>query len=111
LGRVLGRASEMLRSTAGDSVPGLVLTGLFREISGVREFQAIQERIDLLRVRIIKNDFFQPESQKTIERSLKRYLGQDMKFAFEFPESLERKPSGKCSWFISRLNQERQERI
>jgi phenylacetate-CoA ligase len=109
LGRVLGRASEMLRSTTGASVPGLVLTGLFREIPGIREFQAIQEKIDLLQVRIIKNDCFQPESQKTIERSLKRYLGHDMKFAFEFPETLERRPSGKCSWFISRLSEQWQE--
>ncbi|MGH7847264.1 MAG: phenylacetate--CoA ligase family protein [Candidatus Binatia bacterium] len=108
LRRILGRATEMLRATSGDLVPGFALTRTFRDIAGVREFQVVQERLNLLRIRIVKNDLYTGDSQAAIQRSLRRYLGEEMQFSFEFPLALERRSSGKCSWFISSLPNEGQ---
>ncbi|HWP59897.1 MAG TPA: hypothetical protein VNL14_18545 [Candidatus Acidoferrales bacterium] len=101
--RIFGRATEMLRSTRGELVPGFALTRTFRDIPGVREFQVVQERLDFLRIRIVRNGRYGRDDQAAIERSLRKYLGEEMQFAFEFPPALERRSSGKCSWFVSSL--------
>jgi len=103
LEQLLGRSTEMLRSANGTPVPGLLLTGTFREIEGVREFQVVQEEMEAIHIRIVATGLFQSESLKKVEAELKRYVGERMKLTFELSNGLERRESGKCSWFISRI--------
>jgi phenylacetate-CoA ligase len=103
LRRVIGRFTEMLRSVDGVPVPGFLLTRTFREIEGVREFQAVQEEPKSLRIRIVRTSAFRTESLGRIEAGLKRHLGLEMGISFEFCSALERRESGKCSWFTSRI--------
>ena len=47
-------------------------------------------------------------SQEEIKKALGEFLGDQMRMIFEYPDELERKSSGKCSWFVSKIAEEKE---
>ena len=81
---------------------------MFRRVQVIREFQVVQEDHNLLRIRILKDHLVPFNGQEEIKKALGEFLGDQMRMIFEYPDELERKSSGKCSWFVSKITEEKE---
>jgi len=104
-----GRKSDMLRTPEGDIVSGNALTEFLFDIPGLKQAQLIQERLDLLVVRVVKRAVYDEASEAEFRRRLERYFGPKMKFQFEYVDEIPPLPSGKYRFSISKLDAARDE--
>jgi phenylacetate-CoA ligase len=111
LGRVEGRRSDFLVAADGRVIHGRVVSHLFREDEAiwraVREFQVVQERLDLVRVSIVPAPGFTAAVREAIERGFRRLLGGGAAVEVQVLDSIPRPPSGKRRVVISCVADER----
>ena len=99
-----GRKSDILRTPEGEFVSANALTTLLSAIPGLRQAQLVQERLDLLVVRVVKRAAYDEASEAEFRRQLERYFGPKMKFQFEYVDEIPPLPSGKYRFSISKLD-------
>ncbi len=111
LGRVEGRRSDFLVAADGRVIHGRVVSHLFREDEAiwraVREFQVVQERLDLVRVSIVPAPGFTAAVREAIERGFRRLLGGGAAVEVQALDSIPRPPSGKRRVVVSHVADER----
>jgi len=94
---------DIIITPDGKWISPSVLTHPFKPQKNIVESQIIQERIDLLTVKIVKNDLFDLEDGKVLVNSLRERLGKEMDINLEFVQEIPREKSGKFRWVISRV--------
>lgn len=97
-----GRLSDFLLTTSGDLMSGLYLTGIFRDVKGIKQFQIIQNSASIVLVKLVKDQCFENSTLEYLTRELKRGLGETVHINFEFPSRILPEKSGKYRWIISR---------
>lgn len=105
--RLEGRDSDFIRTPEGKIVSGISLTDNFgASIPGVFQLQLVQDRIDHLIVRIVRDDDFGEHSRQAIVRLTQEYFGPRMRFSCDFVPAIPLEPSGKSRFVVSDISEE-----
>ncbi|HEX8948586.1 MAG TPA: hypothetical protein VF790_06470, partial [Dissulfurispiraceae bacterium] len=99
-----GRIADYIVTPDGNYISGISLTENFAVLlSGVKQLQIVQERIDYLVFRIVKGEGFSEGSMKQLKKLAALRFGEKMKYSVEFVDSIQQEQSGKYRFCISKL--------
>jgi phenylacetate-CoA ligase len=99
---VEGRRCDLLRTRDGRMVRGFAEAAL--DVQGIRQFQIVQESLDLILIRIVAEPDF-PRSQLEIVKRLGReVMGPDTRIRFEFCDTIPVEESGKFRYVRTELD-------
>jgi len=80
-----------------------VLTHPFKPMKNIIESQIIQEKIDLLRIKIVKNNNYGPDDERLLLAGFTERLGKNIAFELEYVDEIPRTKGGKFKWVISKI--------
>jgi phenylacetate-CoA ligase len=100
---VHGRIRPLILSPEGR--PITVLSHAFDSIPGVRAFQFVHDRPDLMLVRVVRGDAYTRDGEITLKRELRRWIGGGMTIELEHvsTEDLIRDAFGRVQMVVSRV--------
>jgi phenylacetate-CoA ligase len=105
LGRIMrldGRINDVLITTAGAAISGVLCTHTFRLINDVDAYQVIQRRSGHVIVRIVRAAKFNPAVEEPKVRDIfSKYLGRDAEIVIEYVSSVAKTPAGKARFVIN----------
>jgi phenylacetate-coenzyme A ligase PaaK-like adenylate-forming protein len=100
--RVVGREADYVLTPGGMLISGISLTDHFAtEIRGAAQVQIVQERLKLLRLRMVADNGFGPDSHRQIEDLVRSTFGPDMRYEVELVDAIPPEPSGKYRFCVS----------
>ena len=105
---IQGRRIDMFKTRDGRGVWGGFASPLFG-MEGVKQFQLVQKSLDLVVARIVKEGKLDQARLDTIERTVKRALGDHVRVEFEFPDEIPILDSGKYRYAISEISEKRRD--
>jgi phenylacetate-CoA ligase len=100
---VEGRRTDFLVTPGGKIMHALAVIYVLREVPGIRQFQLIQERVDLVRVTVAPDSGFPAEASEQIVAKLERLFEGQIAVELELVGSIPPLPSGKHRYVISRV--------
>ena len=99
-----GRESDIIMTPSGDLIVVHFFGILFGHIQGIDQFQVIQERIDHLTIKIVKNDHFTEKDLNHIKNEIQKRAGPDVKIVIELVSEIPLYgSSGKRRYVISNV--------
>jgi len=106
LERIEGRESDFVITPDAIMVSGISLTDNFgANIPGVVQLQIVQDRINHINIRIVKDSSFNRESIEIISRLNKKFFGNKMNFSCELIDEIPLEASGKIRFVISKISE------
>jgi phenylacetate-CoA ligase len=113
LSSIEGRLSDYLYirdKNTGKIIPYMVgspgfVGAIFMEVP-VNSYRVIQERIDKLRIQVVKGEGYSEEDTLFVVTAVRRFLEDNCEVEFEFMDDIPPLPSGKRSTFTSKLASE-----
>jgi phenylacetate-CoA ligase len=100
---VHGRTVDLFHTTDGRVIWGDLEPSVF-QVEGIRQCQVVQRALDLLLIRVVKDETFgEPQKQKIV-RVVKKIMGENTRVEFEFPDQLPQLKSGKFRYAYSELS-------
>lgn len=106
LGKVEGRTGDFFVTADGSKIHGEYFTHLFYEIPEVKQFQLIQETLQLCLLRIVENKT-QDHSRaylKNIFAKTKEMLGDSVEIEVDFVDEIKPTKTGKLLFTISKVS-------
>jgi phenylacetate-CoA ligase len=101
---VEGRTADYVTTPDGNFVSGISLTENFAMLlSGIKQFQIVQERIDYLVLRIVRAQDFTEATELQIADLVKKRFGERMGHSIQYVESIPSERSGKYRFCISKV--------
>jgi len=105
LGRVFGRTSDVLYAPDGRQISGVSILDTFViHVPGLRQAQIIQDRIDHLRIRVVRDRGFDAASERQLSRSVQDAFGVEMSHTLKFVDSIEPTARGKYQFTICEID-------
>ena len=102
--RVVGRVADFLVRKDGGLVAGVsLIERTLTAISGIRQMQIVQETIDDIVVKIVKQPPFSEKSEKKLVYEMKKALGNSVNLRLVFVEKISQEHSGKYNFSISHV--------
>ena len=80
-----------------------VLTHPFKPMHNIVESQIIQEKVDELLVKVVKNDRYSDNDEKKLLAAFNERLGDQVTIKIEYVDSIPKTKSGKFKWVISKI--------
>lgn len=111
LGPVEGRRTDFLVTPGGRVMHALAAIYILRELPGLREFQLVQERADLVRVALVADQGFSSEIPDRAAAGLRRLLGGGVAIEVEIVREIPRTASGKHRYVISKVSDQHLEAL
>jgi phenylacetate-CoA ligase len=102
LKELVGRLEDAV--IAPDGTEMVRFHGIFIDLPHVLEGQIVQEKLDLLRVRVVATEGFGPEDEQLIRRRITQERLRGMQVQIERVPALERTSRGKFKAIVSRLS-------
>jgi phenylacetate-CoA ligase len=107
LGRITrldGRVNDVLYSTAGHAVSGIIGTHAFKMVEGVEQFQVVQRRAGEVTISIVRLPAYDPAREEPkIDRIFREHLGHDAEIALRYVESIPKTAAGKARFVINEV--------
>ena len=104
LSDIEGRTTDFIRTPEGKYVSGAALTiKLIAEIPGIAQAQLIQDAIESVRFRIVKDPEFTNASEELLLCKAREMMGPSIRISTEFCADIPSEPSGKFRFSISRV--------
>lgn len=104
LERITGRTVDVFSTKSGSKVDGEYFTHLIYFKDWVEKFQFIQEKLDLIKVKIKTKDKPIDKDIVEMEDKIRFVMGQSCKIEFEFVEDIPVLGSGKYRYTISNVH-------
>src|SRR5205814_3066490 len=105
--RVEGREADYVLTPAGRLVSGISLTENFALlVPGTAQMQIVQESLTELRIRLVPDDGFGPESRRKIAKLVANTFGPAVRCDVELADAIPQAPSGKYRFCISKVARE-----
>jgi phenylacetate-CoA ligase len=100
-----GRVTDFIVTPEGKIVSGVALaTYMITNIDGVGQVQLIQDTMNELRVKLVRNSRCNDTTTNSLVSNAKKFLGNSMRIEIDFVDSIPRGPSGKLLFSISKVN-------
>src|SRR4029453_916252 len=104
LARVVGRGAGYLRTPAGGLVSRVLITEDFAALAPeVEQVQLVQDRLDHLRVRLVRGPGFGAVARQRVARLIEMRFGPEMFHDIEMVDRIEAERSGKYRFTICLL--------
>jgi phenylacetate-CoA ligase len=103
LKRLIGRTSDNIISKSGRLIHGEYFTHIFYGMTGVKQFQFIQDTLNKYKLLIIKDDEFIDGNIKIIEKEIYDVLGRNIELEIKFVSKIPVEISGKYRFTISKV--------
>lgn len=105
LGRVAGRTGDFFVRQDGGKIHGEYFTHLFYELPQVKQFQMVQETLELVTLRIVEATQQSDKSYlDNIITKTKEMLGDKVEVEIEFVDHIQPTSTGKLLFTISKVN-------
>jgi phenylacetate-CoA ligase len=102
--RVEGREADYVLTPQGQLISGISLTENFAlHIPGAAQVQIIQESLHELRIRLVPDADFGPQSRQKIATLVEKLFGPEVDHEVELVEQIPQEASGKYRFCISRV--------
>lgn len=105
LGRILridGRVNDVLYTTRGAPISGIIGTHTFKMVKGVEQFQIVQRADGALTIRIVPGPGYDRSTEEAkIDRIFREHLGADARIEFEYLSALPQTAAGKARFMIN----------
>lgn len=99
-----GRSTDFLLATTGAIVSGIVIaTYVATNVPGIRQVQFLQDAPASIKIRLVKGLEWSPATLAQLEAKARYYLGQNMRFDFEFCTVIPSEKSGKYRFSICNI--------
>jgi phenylacetate-CoA ligase len=103
LKNVEGRTMDIIRAPNGNCLGGTFWTFLFKSKPGIKAFQVIQEKIDEINVKYIKDNSVNSIPLDVFAEYIANRCGSDFQIHFEEVVDIPKTASGKTRFIISKL--------
>ena len=100
---VTTKDEDIVVTPEGKFISSSVLTHPFKPLDAVQESQIIQEKVDLLRVKLVRRDDYTERDSERLITALRERLGPTMRIEIEFVDAISRTNAGKYRWVISKI--------
>ncbi|VAX34859.1 FIG00929056: hypothetical protein [hydrothermal vent metagenome] len=101
---VVGRSLDMIKTPDGRSVPGEFFPHLMKEFKGINRFQVIQNELNRLKIKIIKDDkLFNDADFKFMKNEIIKVMGEGIEIDFDFVDDIPLTKTGKFRVTISNI--------
>ena len=90
-----GRTTDYLINSKGKRVSGVAIITYFAKISGIKEFQILQMKKNMLEVRIVKSQDADNSLEKNILDFIRKYIGPSTKVKIKYVKKISSTNSGK----------------
>jgi len=92
---IAGRTNDCIILPSGRRISPFFLTGLLRDISGINQFQIVQQRIDKIKLNIVKNHRFSIETISKLRENCNNILKANIEIEINIVEKIDNNNSGK----------------
>ncbi len=105
LKKVEGRTADYVVTPDGALISGISLTENFATLlPEIDQIQIVQEKVDFLRLRIVKAEGFGRHSLQRIGALVTKRFGNTMRFECDFVDQIHQEKSGKYRFVISKVS-------
>jgi phenylacetate-CoA ligase len=112
LPEVLGRSADIFLLPDGSKVPGVALTNRVLQVCpSLKKIQIIQNAVDEFTIRFVPTETKAADGLTALRSNLRKFFPSEVRWTFEQVSNIEREPSGKTRFCISRLPQTKPEDI
>jgi len=98
-----GRTTDIIITPAKKLLTVHFFSNFLTNYRGIVQYQIIQEKIDEIRINLVKNDLYQQENTASIIADCKRMIGEEMDIRVDFVEEIPLLKSGKRRFVISKI--------
>ncbi|WP_440953860.1 phenylacetate--CoA ligase family protein [Methanosarcina sp. Mfa9] len=98
-----GRSDSFMQIPDGRIFSPIIWTLIMRQIPGVGQFKAIQERKDLIRVLVVRDQAFTEAAAGQIVHDVQEVMGEGIHVDVEVVEEIQKEPSGKVRCAVSKV--------
>lgn len=98
-----GRKLDIIKTTAGASIPGELFPHMFKEFSGIERFQVIQKELESITIKLICNSQFSQENEQSILKEVNKYSQGALKINIEKVDEIPLTKTGKHKVTICEL--------
>jgi phenylacetate-CoA ligase len=111
IARLDGRVNDMLVTTAGDAISGVIGTHAFRSIGNVEHFQILQRRPGHACIRVVRSTGYDPSIEEPRLRGIfSSHLGAAAEIEIEYSNEIPRTAAGKSRLVINEYLEARNSR-
>jgi phenylacetate-CoA ligase len=103
LAAIQGRVGDTFKTTTGKTVWNAAFE-LFK-LKGIKQYQVIQKALDLILVRLVRDEDFAETQIQVVEKMVKDIMGAETTVQFEFPDHIAIAASGKYRYSYSELGE------
>lgn len=98
-----GRSDSFMQVPDGKIFSPIIWTAIMRRIPGVGQFKAIQERKDLIRILLVKDEEFTQRTIDQIEHDIKEVMGEKINIEIEIVDEIPKDKTGKVRAAVSKV--------
>ena len=99
---VEGRKDVFMKTPSGKIIPPIIWPVIMERITTINQYKIIQEKIDLIKVQIVKGKGFSEETCSRVKRDIKNALGEDLHIEVEIVDKIPRE-AGKVRSVVSKI--------
>ena len=99
-----GRSDSFMQVPDGRIFSPIIWTLIIRKIPGVGQLKAIQEKIDLIRILVVKSPEFSESTISQIEHDIKEVMGQEINVKVDIVDEIPKDKSGKVRAAFSKVS-------
>lgn len=101
---VVGRSLDVIRTPEGKIVPGEFFPHLIKDFTDVARFQVIQEKLDLLIIKLVPTTELSDNTKKRIDSEVRKVTGPTIDINYEIVSDIALTATGKYRVTVSKLS-------
>ncbi len=98
-----GRSDSFMQAPDGRIFAAMIWEPIMRRIPGVGQFKAIQERKDLVRILVVRDQAFNEATVGQIVHDVQKVMGEEVRVDVEVVEEIPKDKSGKVRCAVSKI--------